>query len=124
MGYAWKNKDFPDQGIGGLATLNDWPFSDENGQTTEQCNTDNQNASVFLKEPQTVVTTDDRLSFNERRDAMKQAVAIQPVTIILKSNCDLFMSYNGGVMTDDEDCACGVVQCIDHAVVSKFIKGI
>lgn len=122
MRYAWKNKEYPDQGVGGLATLNDWPFSDGNGQTTQECNPENRNASVFLKEPQAVVTADDKMSFEERRDSLKKAVSIQPVTIILKSDCDLFMSYKGGVMTDDGSCACGVVQCIDHAVVSKFKK--
>ena len=45
------------------------------------------------------------------------AVAQQPVTMTLKSNCDLFMSYSDGVLSHDTGCECGDVNCIDHAVV-------
>ena len=117
MGYAWRNEEFPDQGIGGVATLNEWPYTDGDGVTTEECSTTGRNATIFLKEPRIVTSVNDRTSFIERRLAMKQAVSIQPVTVVLKSGCSLFSSYRGGVMTEDGDCACGEVSCIDHAVV-------
>lgn len=36
---------------------------------------------------------------------------------LLHSNCNLFMSYSGGVLTHDNGCECCEVSCIDHAVV-------
>lgn len=117
MAYAWQNKDFPDEGVGGLATLNDWPYTDEKGDATEQCDTTGKNVSVFLKEPYIVFSTNDNMRFEERKERMKTAVSIQPVVMVLKSGCDLFSSYRGGIMTDDGDCACGETSCIDHAVV-------
>jgi hypothetical protein len=115
--YAWRNRQFADEGIGGLATLNAWPYTDEKGDTTEQCDATGKNASVFLKEPYVVFSTNDNLSFEERKERMKVAATIQPVVMVLKSGCDLFSSYSGGIMTEDGDCACGRTSCLDHAVV-------
>lgn len=55
MDYTWRNTDFgiPDQ-IGGLATLNDYPYTDGGGTGTDTCEAANHNASVFLKEPRVV----------------------------------------------------------------------
>ena len=58
MKYAWKNSDFgaADQ-IGGLATLNDYPFTDmEGGTGTETCQAPLLNATIFLEEPQVLST--------------------------------------------------------------------
>ena len=118
MHYAWRNGDFSDQGVGGLATLNDWPYTDDDGKTTETCDTTGRNATVFLEQPRIVFTVNDRnLNFEQRKELMKKAVTIQPVVIAMKSGCDLFSGYNGGVMTVDDDCACGRTSCLDHAVV-------
>jgi len=35
----------------------------------------------------------------------------------MKAGCSLFSSYNGGILTDDDECFCESVGCIDHAVV-------
>lgn len=45
------------------------------------------------------------------------AVAQQPITSVLRSGCDLFMNYQGGVITSDSGCECCKTSCIDHAVV-------
>lgn len=45
------------------------------------------------------------------------AVAMQPITSVLKSGCDLLPNYNEGVLTHDTGCQCCDVSCIDHAVV-------
>lgn len=72
---------------------------------------------AFLNFPKIVTSVNDRYSFEKRRDLIMAAVAQQPVTMTLKSNCDLFMSYSDGVLTHDTGCECGDVKCIDHAVV-------
>jgi len=55
MDYAWRNTDFgiPDQ-IGGLVTLNEYPYTDGGGSKTDTCEAANYKASVFLKEPRVV----------------------------------------------------------------------
>lgn len=35
----------------------------------------------------------------------------------MKSGCFVFSSYRSGVLTDDDECFCESVGCIDHAVV-------
>jgi hypothetical protein len=48
-------------------------------------------------------------------DALKQAIAQQPVSIAIAANCDAFMSYGGGVLSDscsDQE------QDIDHAIIA------
>jgi len=63
------------------------------------------------------VTYGDDLTFEDRLSAMKSAVARQPVSMAIRSNCDLFSSYSSGIMTTDDDCACDNVTCIDHSVL-------
>lgn len=48
---------------------------------------------------------------------MKRAVAYVPLAVTIKSNCRAFSNYRKGVITDDDDCACGSIGCIDHAVM-------
>ena len=111
MGYTWQND------IGGVATLNDYPYTDKRGDTTEQCYEDSVNATVALKQPRIVFATGDTFDKFERLRRMKKAVSVQPVTMVLKSDCDLFLSYKSGVLTDDGGCECSAVSCLDHAVV-------
>jgi hypothetical protein len=101
----------------GLASLNDYPFSNSGGDTAESCATTNRELVVDPVDPRLVLTFDDQLSFEERLELMKAAVARQPVAIALKSGCDRFSSYKDGIMNDDGDCACQQVSCIDHAVL-------
>ena len=116
MGYVWKNQNFGKAG-GGVTTLNSYPFTDADGQTTTQCLATQKEAVVFLQDPQVVIATSDNYNFEERVQRMKTAVSFQPVTMALKSSCNLFQSYSGGVMTYDSDCACDNASCLDHAVV-------
>lgn len=59
----------------------------------------------------------DDISFQERMDRMKAAVSLQPVAIVIKSACKLFTNYKSGILTDDEDCACSEMSCVDHALL-------
>jgi hypothetical protein len=103
--------------FGGLASLNAYPFSDDDGDTAETCATSDRELLVNPDDPRLVLTFDDQLSFDERLELMKAAVARQPVAITLKSGCDRFSSYKDGILDDDGDCACEQVSCIDHAVL-------
>lgn len=103
--------------FGGLASLNSYPYEDAEGSTTEQCQTQGKNVSVEVYRPSVVVTYSDSDSLTERIQKMKSAAARQPVSVALASNCDTLSSYSGGVITDDRDCACQAVSCIDHAVL-------
>lgn len=109
MKYSWLDS-------GGVATLDQYPYLDYDGATTEECYLSLTNVSVFIDEARLVMTYSDDLSYDDRVRYMKTAVARQPVAMALKSNCDLFTNYRRGVITDDGDCACGQVSCIDHAV--------
>ena len=91
--------------------------SDGAGVTTEQCGASTYNAAVFLKEPKIVVTVNDRLRFEERRERMKEAVAVQPIPMVIRGGCNKLWNYKGGVLTDDVGCECGTTGEIDHAVV-------
>jgi len=72
---------------------------------------------VVIEDPAIVVTYSDELSREERLQTMKAALAEQPVSIALKTDCATFSSYDSGVMTQDGACACEEVECIDHAVL-------
>jgi len=104
--------------VGGLVTLNDYPYTDERGETTTTCLAANYNASVFLKRPRVVYSVNDfDLDRSTRETYLKIAVAIQPVPVVMKAGCGELSGYRSGVLTDDGDCACSQVNCIDHAVV-------
>lgn len=100
---------------GGMSSLNDYPFTDEKGETTGECY--DKPVSVDPDDGKIVITFSDGRSFSERFERMKYAVTLQPVSMVLKTQCDLFSSYKSGVMTDDGDCRCEDVSCIDHAVL-------
>ena len=72
---------------------------------------------MALRDPQIVMTVNDEKSQEERRQLMKIAVSLQPVNMVLRSSCGVMSSYGGGVLTDDGECACEDVSCLDHAVV-------
>lgn len=138
MVYALSNN------FGGVATLNDYPFTDKGGSTTEkwyECTITQhcalsdpisspnifclrshsdligKDVAVQLRDPRIVMTVQDELSREERTERLKQAVSIQPITIILRATCATLSAYVSGVLTDDGDCACEETSCIDHAVV-------
>jgi xylem cysteine proteinase len=104
--------------FGGLTLYDDYPFVDSDGTTTTTCETSGKSLDVEVYEPVVVVSyTDTTTSTSDRIQAVKEAVAIQPVSITMNANCDTFNSYAGGVLTDDGDCACSDTACIDHAVL-------
>lgn len=120
--YVWEHDDFNNGGFGGLYSAKDWPYTDILGTTTEECNAQQKVDSgevpaAYLNYPKVVNSVNDRSSFEERRDRLMAAVAQQPVTSVMRSGCDLFMSYRGGVLTHDQGCECCETSCIDHAIV-------
>ena len=118
--YAWQNNDFDNDRLGGLLSYRDYPYEDFLGVLkgpTGQCNTTGKVPSAYLNFPQVVNSVNDRTSFDKRKQLLMEAVAQQPVASVLKSDCDLLMSYEGGVLTTDEGCQCCEASCIDHAIV-------
>jgi C1A family cysteine protease len=105
--------------LGGLASLNDYPFADTEylGLATPECQTSGKQVSLEVYSPQVVVAYTDTFSQSERTQYLKGAAAIQPVSVTMSSNCDTLSSYVGGVLTDDGGCACQDATCIDHAVL-------
>mmetsp|Transcript_19424 Transcript_19424/g.29965 ORF Transcript_19424/g.29965 Transcript_19424/m.29965 type:complete len:463 (-) Transcript_19424:372-1760(-) len=103
--------------FGGMATLNEYPFSDEDGDTTTTCDLDNQELAVTSSKLRTVNDYSDFAPLAERAAKMKEAVARQPVSITIKSACRTLNNYRKGVIDDDGDCACNNIKCIDHAVL-------
>ena len=103
--------------FGGLATLNDYSFSDEKGDTTEECKLQGQEAAVASEGAYVVTDMGSPYTFDQRMARMKRAVARQPVSIALKGDCRTLTSYRDGIFTDDGDCACNNIDCIDHAVL-------
>lgn len=100
----------------GIATSNNYQFTDADGTTTEQCDTSVPTA-VQVTEGSYVVDFYDDFTFEERLARMKEAVAKQPVSMVLKSNCQLFSSYKRGILTTDDGCECNDPMCADHAVL-------
>lgn len=101
---------------GGTSSLNDYPFSDEEGETTAECK-DVDRATTSPEDGRVVVTFQDGRSFEERLYRMKYAISVQPIAMVIKSDCKTLSSYKSGVMTDDGDCRCEDVSCVDHAVL-------
>jgi len=102
--------------VEGLATANDYPFVDSDGDTTTQCNT-NIPIAVGVNNSSYVIDFNDDYTFDERVQLMKEAVARQPVSMVLKSSCPLFNNYKSGILTTDSGCECNQSTCADHAVL-------
>lgn len=102
--------------VDGIASAIDYPFTDGEGTATTACNT-GPVPSVTVSQASYIVNFEDDLTFQERRDRMKVAVAKQPVAMVLKSHCPLFTNYRSGVLTADDGCTCYDPYCGDHAVL-------
>lgn len=101
----------------GIASLDNYPFQDGGGTTSPTCQTDKE-AAVSVTEASYVVDFLDDLTFDERVTRMKEALAKQPVAMVLKSACPLFTNYQRGILTVDDGCECGNdPYCADHAVL-------
>jgi hypothetical protein len=109
MGYTIQNTK-------GIARANDYVFSDKDGTTTQKCDT-SAPIAVAVKEASYVVDFYDDFTFEERLQRMKEAVSKQPVSMVLKSGCQLFSSYSRGILTTDTGCECNDPMCADHAVL-------
>jgi cathepsin L len=103
--------------IGGVATLEDYEYTDHGGTTTGTCKAEDNPLAVKVDGGSYVVDFYDDYSFDERLQRMKDAVSVQPVAIVIKSNCQLFSSYLSGILTEDQDCECTEPLCADHAVL-------
>jgi len=105
--------------FGGVTKLNDYPYTDADGLTSNDCNlTPATHApAVEVNDPITVAGLDTSMSFNKRLEIFKLALMEKPISIILKSSCNVFSNYVSGILTDDGDCACSDSTCYDHSVL-------
>lgn len=108
-----------DYWFGGVTTLNDYPYTDFDGLTSNVCSLTPETPSpaVEVNDPIAVAGFDTMMSFDKRLETFKLALMEKPVSIILKSSCKVLSNYISGILTDDGDCACSESTCYDHAVL-------
>lgn len=112
MAYADLNQ------FGGLATLNTYEFTDgESGDTTEECQTQNQEAAVETSGVRILMDGSPSTTFDQRVELMKKAVSQQPVSIVMVAGCKTLSRYKSGVL--NEGCTCNPPgDCgINHAIL-------
>ena len=101
----------------GLASLNDYPYTDYYGRSTDDCLKNDFPPVVQIQNVQIVVGYDARLTHAQRLVAFKQALALQPISVVMRSSCRTLSNYRSGVLTEDGNCACLDSDCTDHSVV-------
>ena len=108
-----------DNWYGGLSSLNDYPYLDFNGLTTEFCNLTATTPPLALTVtyPVEIGGLGIPMSFNERLEMFKLALIEKPIAIVMKSSCLIFSNYLSGILTEDGDCACSDSTCFDHSVL-------
>jgi C1A family cysteine protease len=113
LGYTWLN-DFE-----GMTRLNDYEYSDYGGTTTEECKLDEEKTplAVRVEEPRIVLDFGAPFDFDERLRIMKETLAKQPISMVIRSSCKTLSNYRNGILTDDGDCACSASSCTDHAIL-------
>jgi len=111
MSYASSNA------FGGLTSDEAYPFVDSDGTTTESCDLDGKSVAVTSNKTRTVLANFDTYSTDERIAIMKAAVALQPVSALIASQCNILWSYSSGVLTRDGNCSCAALDCLDHAIL-------
>ena len=116
MGYTLLNQ------FGGLTTMNDYEYTDYSGDTTEECQVENKPLAVSIEKPK-IVLDFKRQPFTERLQLIKQVLNTQPISVAMKSSCRTLSNYRKGIMTDDGDCACSSLSCVDHAVLMVGYDG-
>jgi len=97
--------------FGGMTRLNDYAFTDGNGDTTEQCNIGNRPLAIEAKGAAYVVSMDTYDTFDNRVVKMKEALSQKPVSTAMHALCNTMSAYSSGVITDDGDCACEDFNC-------------
>jgi hypothetical protein len=107
--------------LGGVTDLATLPFSDASGTTTEECPVDlleNAPVAVSVGKTALAVASFKPTDPDERVTLMKQALAKQPLVVLMDGTCVAFQTYSNGIMTDDGNCAVGSDGVgIDHAVL-------
>ena len=105
--------------FGGVTTLEEYPFTDAGGLTTEVCNLAGEIPPPPLNVTNSVVVAGLHASvtFEKRLETFKLALMDKPISVILKSSCRLFSNYVSGILTDDGSCTCSTSKCYDHSVL-------
>ena len=113
MGYTALNS------FGGVSTLNEYPYTDYRGGTTEECLLDDKTLAVEIEEPKIAFDTTPVGNYQDRLQLVKSILVNQPVAVAMVSSCWTFQSYRRGIMTDDGKCACTdpVSSVLDHTVL-------
>jgi hypothetical protein len=102
---------------GGLTHLKDYVYTDYKGSIMEEYQVEGKTLAVEVMEPQNVLDFGGIMTFQQRLETMKQALAQQPVAMVIRSSCKTLSNYRNGILTDDGDCACSDSSCIDHAIL-------
>lgn len=105
--------------FGGVTTLEEYPYNDNNGVTTKFCDLklEAPTLAVEVTDVIAVVGLDATISFQKRLELFKLALVEKPIATIMKSSCVLFSNYLSGILTDDGDCTCSDSTCYDHTVL-------
>ncbi|MGK3759999.1 MAG: hypothetical protein ACI8RD_012316, partial [Bacillariaceae sp.] len=108
-----------DNWYGGMASLNDYPYLDFNGLTTEYCNLTATTPPLALTvtDPMEIGGLGTPMSFNERLEMFKLALVEKPIAIVMRSSCLIFSNYLSGILIEDGDCFCSDSTCFDHSVL-------
>ena len=108
---------------GGLSSLTDYPYTDYFGQETDDCLLRNDDEdiplSVGVSQPRIVYDFHyGPFDYTARLKHVKHQLArYGPISMVIRSNCQLFTNYRSGIFTDEGDCACTTADCLDHAVL-------
>lgn len=102
--------------FGGLTTAVEYPFEDQNGQTTQECKVIGKELAVETGAARVVTLYGLPNDINKKVENMKIAVSKGPVAIAVAASCVHFNAYSSGIADDDGGCACTTVECLDHAV--------
>lgn len=108
--------------FGGLSTLNHYPYTDYGGEATHECSLGRDSGI-----PLAVEVAQPRIAFDFNRSPFehgarlshvkRQLARFGPISMVMRSNCELFTNYKRGIFTDDGACACSAADCTDHAVL-------
>eukprot|EP00531_Pseudo-nitzschia_arenysensis_P010918 CAMPEP_0116143434 /NCGR_PEP_ID=MMETSP0329-20121206/15452_1 /TAXON_ID=697910 /ORGANISM="Pseudo-nitzschia arenysensis, Strain B593" /LENGTH=426 /DNA_ID=CAMNT_0003638761 /DNA_START=296 /DNA_END=1577 /DNA_ORIENTATION=+ len=104
---------------GGIATWIQYPFTDEEGMTSETCLLTSLTPAPPLTVDSAVVVggLDIAMTFDKRLETFKLALKQKPISVILKSSCQLLSNYVSGILNEDGGCACSSSHCYDHSVL-------
>ena len=103
--------------FGGMATLNNYSFTDGKGDTTEECKLENQDLAMNTSGIRILMDGSPATTFEKRVQLMKKAVSQQPISIVMNAECKTLSRYKGGVLNDG--CTCNPpADCpLNHAVL-------